>query len=626
MAKVSVTVFENGQEVWSDVASLPLEIGRQRTDDSGLLKVQNLGNCFRVAIAPIATITLPREALKIELDNEFLKLTNIHSKLSFGVGENSNPLPPGECFEAPDEITVWLPDQRMVRFVRGDEFGSLEMGEEESTGFRPLQTITGSALHDVGGAKLGELFSVEEDSSRGRVAVELVRQALTVVQQAAGSDQFFECAVRNAANMIELDRSFVILKKGDDWIVRARYLQDEAPSEEDPAGLTHSLPVGSNQLLDQVRKSAMTVIYEPTSYDQTAASSMMALERAVAAPIVDEERNVIGVLYGDRKFGSSHHDDTQIGELEATLFEVIAGAVSSGLARQRQEAIRASMTQFFSPSVTERLEHNEDLLTGRDADVTVLFCDIRGFSGITERVGPQAAIEWINDVLTELSQCVMRTDGVLVDYVGDELMAMWGAPADQPDHAVRACEAAIEMLSLIQPLRERWSDITSDRFGFGIGVNTGSARVGNTGSKVKFKYGPLGNTVNVASRIQGITKKLDVSALVSQATAAAIDQLASGKFQHRRLALVRPLGVKESVTVHELKAAADAGWQDMSSRYEKALDLFHQSDLTGAARELASLVHEYPGDTPSVVLLGRVVAAITAKTEKIDPVMVLESK
>ena len=101
MPNVNVSVFEDGKEVWSDTASLPLEIGRQRNDDSGLLKVQNLGNCFRIAIAPISTITLPREAIRVELDNEFLKLSNIHSKISFLVGDDATPLPPGKASRLP---------------------------------------------------------------------------------------------------------------------------------------------------------------------------------------------------------------------------------------------------------------------------------------------------------------------------------------------------------------------------------------------------------------------------------------------------------------------------------------------------------------------------------------------
>ena len=200
-------------------------------------------------------------------------------------------------------------------------------------------------------------------------------------------------------------------------------------------------------------------------------------------------------------------------------------------------------------------------MAGRDAEVSVLFCDIRGFSAISERVGPKRTIEWINDVLTELSQCVMDTDGVLVDYVGDELMAMWGAPAEQPDHAL-AHAAACKMFEQTETLRERWKDITPDRFGFGIGINTGMARVGNTGSKVKFKYGPLGNTVNLASRVQGITKKLGVAGLITASTARAVGRA----FDHRRLAVVQVVGIQESVALYELKAQASEDWRQMSMR------------------------------------------------------------
>jgi class 3 adenylate cyclase len=300
----------------------------------------------------------------------------------------------------------------------------------------------------------------------------------------------------------------------------------------------------------------------------------------------------------------------------------MAGAVSSGIARQRQEAIRANFTQFFSHEIAERLEQDEDLLVGKEAEVTVLFCDIRGYSMITERVGAQRTIEWINDVLTELSACVQKTDGVLVDYVGDELMAMWGAPAEQPDHAVRACRSAVEMLKLIDPLRKRWKEITPDKFGFGIGINTGMARVGNTGSRIKFKYGPLGNTVNMASRVQGITKKLGVAALITGSTAAAIGR----GFDHRRLTRVRPFGMEEVVDLHELKAGANDDWRDMADRYHSALDSFEGGDLAKSARLLASLIDKGYEDNPSLVLLGRVVAALTKGEKGVNTVWVMDSK
>ncbi|MDG2223809.1 MAG: adenylate/guanylate cyclase domain-containing protein, partial [Rubripirellula sp.] len=526
---------------------------------------------------------------------------------------------PGEVFKSKDEIVVSLPDKRMIKLISSHPDSVVTPSSSGgATQFRTLQGSVESTMENVAPVRLNELFGGESKEGQGRVAVDLVKAALTVVQEAAGSNKFFASAVSAVATMIELDRALIVLRNGDEWSVRSSYISDPNTSqnEKNLDEVTYS-----RGLLQKVLQSNKTVIYDPANFMQSAESSMMALDRAVAAPIFDEKRQVIGVIYGDRKFASGGVD-TPIGDLEATLLEVMAGAVSSGLARQRQEAIRSSLTQFFSNEIAERLENNEDLLVGKDADVTVLFCDIRGFSTIAERVGAKATIDWINDVLTELSVCVQRNNGVLVDYVGDELMAMWGAPAEQPDHAVLACRSAVEMLRLINPLRERWKEITPDQFGFGIGVNTGMAQVGNTGSKVKFKYGPLGNTVNLASRVQGITKKLGVAALITESTAKALTR----GFDYRRLALVRTLGIKEPVNLHELRGDADEDWRDMSQRYEQALEAFEASDLTGAARQLASLVHQHPDDNPSVVLLGRVVEALTKRVGKVDPVWAMDTK
>ena len=620
MQKIEISVWEGKTELWTGISKTPLEIGRQQEGDSGPLELQDLVNSQRLVIAPVSARSIPRQALRVESPVEGqLRVSNIHPRLTFYIGAQADPLGPGEAHEAGDEIVVSLPENRTVRVqtCAPDSVMSPPSSDALATNYRTLSAPLESTLEKVAPARLNELFGEASREDQGRVAVDLVRSALSVVK-AAGSDEFFDTAVKSVATMIELDRALALERIGDRWEVRTVY----APGGETGSGRLDGQPTFSRSLLERVLKTRKTVIYDPANYLHTTDSSMMVLERAVAAPILDENDNVMGAIYGDRKFGSAGAEDTPIGDLEAALLEVMASAVASGIVRQRQEAIRSNLTQFFSHEVADRLVHNDDLLDGRDAEVTVLFCDIRGFSAISERVGPQRTIEWINDVLTELSRCVTRTDGVLVDYVGDELMAMWGAPGDQPDHAVRACRAAVEMLSFIEPLRERWKDITPDKFGFGIGVNTGVARVGNTGSKVKFKYGPLGPTVNLASRVQGITKKLGVASLITDTTAEVVGRA----FDHRRLAVVRPVGIFEPVGLHELKEGADEEWRQMAHRYESALASFDTSDLTGAARQLASLVYDHPEDNPSVVLLGRVVDALTRKEEKVDPVWNMDSK
>jgi class 3 adenylate cyclase len=692
--QVNVTLWQDQQERVIGKSGLPLEIGRQSRDEENhiLCMVQDVGNQFRVAIAPITSLGLPRHALRISLsETGQLLLTNLHSRSTFQISSDPAPIMPGATVQHESEFTILLPENLIVRVaLTNTKRPSAGDGSHESASFRTISPDSGRPPQHTAdflrpdftmtvspGASFIRTFGEDSNPSQGHAAVDLVRQALSVVKKSAGSDEFFETAVQSVAGMIELDRAYVLMRDGDSkWWVKAHFesreqrkdhppglakdnpsgndetVEDVASARDDTktqpvhgarrnARLDVPLPSGSRLLLQRVLQKRQTVIYEPESYQHTIGSSIMLLDRAVASPIFDEHGEVIGALYGDRGYASANAD-TPIGDLEATLLEVMAGAVSAGIGRQRQEAIQASMTQFFSPAITQRLQQNEDLLTGRDAEVSVLFCDIRGFSAITERVGPEKTIQWINDVLTQLSLCVTRTDGVLVDYVGDELMAMWGAPAEQPDHARRACITACRMLQQIEPLRQRWKEITPERFGVGIGINTGMARVGNTGSLVKFKYGPLGNTVNLASRVQGITKKFGVAALITKATRDALHRTSNNHadaiegelpetecdqaMQTRRLATVRPLGVSEIVELYELQTGSEPSWRSMADRYESALRSFHQSDLTSAARELASLVYEHPGDTPSIVLLRRVVDAISDQIKSVNPVMEMQSK
>ena len=113
--------------------------------------------------------------------------------------------------------------------------------------------------------------------------------------------------------------------------------------------------------------------------------------------------------------------------------------------------------------------------------MTLLFGDIREFSRISELLAPAETMAWISDVMQEFSDCVLAHDGVLVDYIGDELMAMWGAPAAQPDHATLACWAAHDMLASLARHQRRWQARLGKPVRLGIGINTGVARVGNTG-------------------------------------------------------------------------------------------------------------------------------------------------
>jgi adenylate cyclase len=279
--------------------------------------------------------------------------------------------------------------------------------------------------------------------------------------------------------------------------------------------------------------------------------------------------------------------------------------------------------QFFTPELARHfVRHPELLKQGREADVTILFCDVRGFSRISERLGPDDMVRWLSDVMGTLSECVIQHRGVLVDYIGDELMAMWGAPEEQPNHAELACHAAIDILNTLPELNDRWQHLVPDGTEVSIGINSGNARVGNTGSDRKFKYGALGDTVNLASRVQGATKYLRTPLLVTSSTH---DRLGD-QFKCRRLCHVRVVNIDRPVELYEIVPSGETVNPQSTQRYERALAEFEEKNLFQAASLLGELLGEDPRDGPSLLLMSRIVDALVLQSEDFDPIWELPGK
>jgi len=199
---------------------------------------------------------------------------------------------------------------------------------------------------------------------------------------------------------------------------------------------------------------------------------------------------------------------------------------------------------------------------------------------------------------------------------------MWGAPEHQPDHGQRAFAAAAAMLASIEPLRKRLENVIHAVIDLGIGINSGPARVGNVGSQLKFKYGVLGHTVNVGSRLQRASKRLGVRCVVS---AAAVQ--ASGRRNHtRRLANLRLDGIQKPIEVFEFVAEPEPHWSDLRERYELALEDFESARPGQAVHRLGSILQDYPRDRPSEFLLGHAAKMLTNPEWGADTVWSLEPK
>lgn len=204
--------------------------------------------------------------------------------------------------------------------------------------------------------------------------------------------------------------------------------------------------------------------------------------------------------------------------------------------RRRRRAITRAFSQYLSPALVERLARDPSQLKlgGERRTLTVLFCDVRGFTTISEDMkdDPEGLTTLINRLLTPLSEAVLNRRGTIDKYIGDCLMAFWNAPLDDPDHAVHAVQAARDMLTALGDLNAeleaeaKAAGRPPKTLRIGIGINTGECVVGNMGSARRFDYSALGDAVNLASRLEGASKDYGVPLLLGERTAT----LAARKF------------------------------------------------------------------------------------------------
>jgi adenylate cyclase len=237
------------------------------------------------------------------------------------------------------------------------------------------------------------------------------------------------------------------------------------------------------------------------------------------------------------------------------------------------------------------------VLAAQDRELTLLFADLRGFSRVAERIGPHETYRLLADILDRLTNQVMDHGGVVIDYYGDGLAAMWNAPTAQPEHADLAAGAALAMLAELPPLNREWEAKLGATIRLGIGLHTGSAQVGNAGSQRRLKYGPRGHTVNLASRIEAATKVIRAACLLSAATSASMTLPVA----RRRLCRAQLSGMSEPVDLFELPAQADdPTWPARCEQYAAALAAWEE-DRPDDCLRLCRQMQEQFGSTDGPV-------------------------
>jgi adenylate cyclase len=246
--------------------------------------------------------------------------------------------------------------------------------------------------------------------------------------------------------------------------------------------------------------------------------------------------------------------------------------------------VRKAFTQYLAPSLVERLADNPEALKlgGEVREITILFSDIRSFTSLSEGLNPEELTALLNNFLTPMTDVLLRSQATIDKYMGDAIMAFWNAPLDISEHRSRACRAALEMLRELDALNTR----TGRSIAIGIGLNTGECCVGNLGSAQRFSYSAIGDSVNVASRVESLTKGYGVPILVSESTYPGAADLATLEVD-----LVRVVGRAEPVAVFTILGdetlAQSAEFQVLAAAHARLIAAYRAADCDAAETALA---------------------------------------
>lgn len=272
---------------------------------------------------------------------------------------------------------------------------------------------------------------------------------------------------------------------------------------------------------------------------------------------------------------------------------------------KRRKWITSVFGKYVSPVVIENLIKNPKSINlgGEKRNITIFFSDIRGFTSISERLEPEKLVNLLNEYLSEMTTIIIKDQGLVDKYMGDAIMAFWGAPLNQPNHAEMACSSCIEMIEKLKDLQKRWKEQDIPSFEIGIGLNSGEAVVGNMGSSKRFDYTAMGDNVNLASRLEGLNKIYGTNIIITEKTY----KIVKDKFETRKLDAVKVKGKKKPILIYELlthKEKLTKKQQDFIKLFEKGLELYFNKDWK-AAIEIFNDSIKIKSDQASRVFINR---------------------
>ncbi|MGO8790174.1 MAG: adenylate/guanylate cyclase domain-containing protein [Terriglobia bacterium] len=361
-------------------------------------------------------------------------------------------------------------------------------------------------------------------------------------------DEIMHRVMELVFQMDNVERGFVMLRDEKKGFKPAVLLYKDERRKAESRGVALSTTVTEKLMNDRVP----LLIYDVGTDERFSTSQslrMSGIRSAMCAPLIYKDR-VFGIFYVDCLSKPYAFSQEELG-----IFSVIAAeaAISFDNARSHEELARRvverqALERFLSSNIVEKIlaNPNEVHLGGENQTVTILFSDIRGFTRMSEHMEPHAVVELLNEYFSEMTDIVFDSGGTLDKYLGDGIMAVYGAPLPKPDDALRATRTAIEMQRSLVALNRDWEARGQPPLRMGVGVNTGPVTAGNIGSARRMDYTVIGDAVNLASRL--CSNAAGGQILVSESTYLQLN----GRIPAQRLEPIRVKGKETPVELHEV--------------------------------------------------------------------------
>lgn len=312
--------------------------------------------------------------------------------------------------------------------------------------------------------------------------------------------------------------------------------------------------------------------------------------------------NRVQVEYNDETGKLAHTFNIMVGALETAYNQIKRFAFKAALAQKREHKIRNIFQKYVPADVIDEFFANpEKMLVGENRVISILFSDIRSFTSISEKMMPDDLVNSLNRYFTVMVDIIMARHGIVDKYIGDAIMAFFGAPVRYKDDALQSVLAGIEMTEVLEEFNAQQRELGKPEFKIGVGINYGVVTVGNIGTEKKMDYTIIGDMVNLASRMEGLTKKYHQPLLISE----SLHQKVKDEVDCRLIDTVAVKGKTEGVRIYTVKKRLSEEENKAWTLHNTAMESYYQQDFDEAIGYFQNVQKIFPDDYASQLMIDR---------------------